>query len=97
MNKETIKKKYDRHFGIEPNDDELDFYYTLLQQAKDEDNWISVEDVKNLSIKRNQRVLTFSPIYKQSHNEMRYRLMNYSFVSMCKEITHIQIPKPPKQ
>ena len=37
MNKKTVKYKYDRHFGIEPNDDELDFYYDLIKTAVEEE------------------------------------------------------------
>ena len=36
MTKSELSEKYDRYFGIEPNDDELTFYYNQIQEVSKE-------------------------------------------------------------
>lgn len=57
----------------------------LIPVDHNKDEYPSENDVGN-------RVLVFSPIYPEGH-EMRWRIINTDFLSMCKEVTHYAILK----
>lgn len=54
--------------------------------------WLSVH--KDGIPHRDQRVLTYSEIYKDKP-ELAYRLLDGQFVRMCSDVTHYAYLRPP--
>ena len=56
--------------------------------------WISVEDGYP---QNNERVLTYSPVYKDVNNEMLFRMMSGDVVKFCSDVKYWTIPEPPSE
>ena len=55
--------------------------------------WLSV--YKDGTPNRDQRVLTYSEMYKD-RPDLAYRILYGQFVGMCKDVTHYMYLKPPE-